>query len=78
MNNDPITDKLNILCGAASKVVMDVFNATPPVFRPVALAALRLSVESCLAAMSESDRAIYVQALGSMELVTIKKERRTP
>jgi hypothetical protein len=42
------------------------------------MAALRLSVEAAVATMSESDRALYVQAMGSMELVTIKKERRTP
>ena len=42
------------------------------------MAALRLSVESAVATMSESDRALYVQAMGSMELVAIKKERRTP
>lgn len=72
------TEKLNTVCQAASKVVADVFNCTPGSFRPVAMAALRLSVESAVATMSESDRAIYVQAMGSMELVTIKKERRIP
>ena len=72
------TEKLNTVCRAASKVVADVFNCTPGAFRPVAMAALRLSVESAVATMSESDRALYVQAMGSMELVTIKKERRTP
>lgn len=73
-----VTEKLNTVCQAASKVVSDVFNCTPNSFRPVAMAALRLSVESAVATMSESDRAIYVQAMGSMELVAIKKERRYP
>lgn len=73
-----VTEKLNILCQAASEVVANVFNCTQPAFRPVAMAALRLSVESAVATMSESDRALYVQAMGSIELVAIKKERRTP
>ena len=78
MTEDVLVKKLNILCQAASQVVADVFNATPISFRPVAMAALRLSVESAVATMSESDRAIYAQAMGHMELVAIKKERRTP
>lgn len=73
-----VTEKLNILCQAASEVVANVFNCTQPAFRPVAMAALRLSVESAVATMSESDRAIYVQALGHMDMVAIKKERRHP
>ncbi len=75
MNRDALTDKLNILCRAAGEVVANVFNATPPAFRPVAVAALRLSVESAVAAMSESDRAIYAQAMGHMETAAIKIPR---
>lgn len=77
MSSDPVMDKLNVLCGAASEVISNVFNCTPIALRPVAMAALRLSVESAVATMSESDRAIYTLALGHMDVVAIKKERRT-
>lgn len=76
MSSDSVMDKLNILCGAASKVVANVFNATPPIFRPVAMAALRLSVESAVATMSESDRAIYAQAMGHLEMTAVKIPRK--
>ena len=75
MNNDPVLDKLNILCAAASEVISNVFNCTPGAFRPVAMAALRLSMESAVATMSESDRATYTLALGHMDVVAIKKKR---
>lgn len=70
------TEKLNTVCQAASKVVADVFNCTPGSFRPVAMAALRLSVESAVATMSESDRAIYVQAMGHLEMTAVKIPRK--
>ena len=76
MSSDPVMDKLNIMCRAAGEVVADVFNCTPGAFRPVAMAALRLSVESAVATMSESDRAIYAQAMGHMEMTAVKIPRK--
>ena len=78
MSSDPVMEKLNIMCRAAGEAVANVFNSTPVALRPVAMAALRLSVESAVATMSESDRAIYTLALGHMDVAAIKKERRAP
>lgn len=57
---------------AASDVVANVFNATPAPFRPVVLAALRISVEAALATMSDSDRACYADALEHLSCTTRK------
>ena len=76
MTEDVLVKKLNILCQAASKVVADVFNCTPGAFRPVAMAALRLNVESAVATMSENERAIYAQAMGHLEMTAVKIPRK--
>lgn len=76
MTDDSVKHKLDTVCAAAGKVVANVFNVTPPSFRPVAMAALRLSVESAVATMSESDRALYVQAIGHMEIAAVKIPRK--
>lgn len=76
MADDSVKHKLDFVCAAASKVVADMFNATTPAFRPVALAAIRLSVESAVATMSESDRALYVQAIGHMQMTAVKIPRK--
>lgn len=76
MSSDPVKDKLNIMCGAIGEVVANVFNSTPVALRPVALAALHLSVCSAVATMSESDRAVYSLALGSMDVAAVKIPRK--
>ena len=68
----------DIIVQAASNVVADVFNSTPGPFRPVALAALRISVEAAVATMSETDREIYADALEHLSCTTTKIPKGGP
>jgi len=70
--DDFILHAANVVTRAASNVVANVFNSTPGPFRPVALAALRISVEAAVATMSETDREIYADALEHLSCTTTK------
>ena len=59
MLDDFILHSANVIVQAASNVVENVFNSTPAPFRPVALAALRISVDASVATMNENDRRAY-------------------
>jgi len=65
----------NTIVQAASNVVANVFSSTPAPFRPVALAALRISVEAAVATMSETDREIYACALEHLQCTTTKIQK---
>ena len=73
--DDFLRHAANTVVQAASNVVANVFNSTPAPFRPVALAALRISVEASVATMSETDREIYASALEHLQCTTIKKAK---
>ena len=62
----------NTVVQAASNVVANVFNSTPAPFRPVALAALRISVEAAVATMDADDREIYAYVLEYLSCTTTK------
>ena len=62
----------NTVVQAALDVVANVFNSTPAPFRPVMLAALRISVEAALATMTEEDRACYEDALAHLNCTATK------
>jgi len=72
MLDDFILHSANVVASAASSVVANVFNSTPAPFRPVTLAALRISVEAAVATMSETDREIYADALEHLSCTTTK------
>ena len=75
MLDDFILHSANVIVQAASNVVANVFNSTPTPFRPVALAALRISVDASVAIMSENDRRAYTDALEHLQCTTIKKAK---
>ena len=60
---------------AASEVVANVFNVTPGPFRPVALAALRISVDVSVATMDEDAQAAYAAALECLTCTAVKKPK---
>lgn len=62
----------DIIVQAAAEVVSNVFNSTPGPFRPVALAALRLSVESAVATMDAADQKMYTDTLENLTCTTRK------
>ena len=64
--NELLKISSDMIVQTASDAVATVFNATPVPFRPVALAALRISVESAVATMSEVDRAFYTDTLENL------------
>ena len=64
--------RADITVQAAAEVVQSVFNSTPDPFRPVALAALRLSVESAVATMDADDQKIYTDTLENLTCTTRK------
>jgi hypothetical protein len=70
--DDFILHAANTVVQAASDVVANVFNSTPAPFRPVMLAALRISVESALATMTDEGRACYANALAHLNCTTTK------
>lgn len=70
--DDVIRRMADTVVQAASDVVANVFNSTPAVSRPVMLAALRISVESALATMTDDDRACYADALAHLNCTTTK------
>ena len=72
---DFILHSANVIAQAASNVVADVFNSTPAPFRPVALAALRISVDASVATMNEDAREAYADALEHLQCTTTKKEK---
>jgi len=65
----------NTIVQAASNVVANVFNSTPAPFRPVALAALRISVEAAVATMDADDRDVYAYALEHLNCTTTKIQK---
>jgi hypothetical protein len=65
----------NTVVQAASDVVANVFNSTPAPFRPVALAALRISVEAAVATMDADDRDVYAYALEHLDCTTTKIQK---
>lgn len=75
MLDDFILHSANVIVQAASNVVENVFNSTPAPFRPVALAALRISVDASVATMNENDRRAYTDALEHLQCTTIKKAK---
>lgn len=75
MLDDLILHSANVVSNAAASVVANVFNSTPAPFRPVALAALRISVDASVATMSEDDRRAYADALEHLQCTTIKKAK---
>lgn len=67
-----ILHRANVVTQAASDVVVTVFNSTPSLFRPVALAALRASVESVVATMDDESRECYAKTLELITFTTAK------
>lgn len=76
MADDSVMRKADVLIKAASEAVADIFNVTPVAFRPVVLAAMRLCVESAVATMSESDRALYAKSMSYMQMTAVKIPRK--
>lgn len=70
--DDFLLHAANTVVQAASDVVANVFNSTPAPFRPVALAALRISVDASVATMSETDRDVYADTLEHLQCTTTK------
>ena len=52
--------------------VAAIFNATPALLRPVALAALRSSTEAAVATMPEEFQSLYHKALDNMIATAVK------
>lgn len=65
----------DITVQASAEVVQIVFNSTPGPLRPYALAALRISVDSAVATMSEPGQKEYADALEHLKCTVIKREK---
>lgn len=65
----------DITVQAAAEVVQSVFNSTPGPLRPYALAALRISVDSAVATMSDCGQAKYADALEHLQCTAVKREK---
>lgn len=65
----------SITAQAASEVVQSVFNSTHGPLRPVALAALRVSVEASVAAMDPDEQKVYADALEHLQCTVVKKAK---
>lgn len=70
--DDPFELAAAIVTHSVAKVVSDVFNATPDMFRPLALAALRSSTEAAVATMPEEFQSLYHKALDNMITTAVK------
>ena len=70
-----IQECADITVQAAAEVVQNVFNSTPGLLRPYALAALRLAVESAIATMSEQGQTKYTDALEHLQCTVVKREK---
>ena len=76
MDENALKQLVDTVTTAVGKTVASIFNATPSFMRPVAMAALRSSVDSAAACFDETDRAAYEAVLNNLECVTLKIPKR--
>lgn len=77
MDENALRQLADTVTNAVGKTVASIFNATPSFMRPVAMAALRSSVDSAVACFDETDRAAYEAVLANLECITVKIPRKT-
>ena len=70
--DDQFERAADIITHSVGKAVAAIFNATPALLRPVALAALRSSTEAAVATMPEEFQSLYHKALDNMIATAVK------
>lgn len=70
--DDQFERAAEIVTHSVAKAVAEIFNDTPALFRPVALAALRSSTEAAVATMPEELQSLYYKALDNMITTAVK------